>query len=382
MDAPLFIHIPTPGDHYSPATGSAVMTVINQFAIRHAERGGKTRLIVNQGTRHDYAEGECVEVRGSPYPPKWKKAIDAAMARLGLGRPMAAGIYSAHLAAVPADFDGPVFLSNAPAAMKSARKLRPRAKLCLCAHNELFRTYSDSEVRGVVAATDRVLCCSQFIADAITRRLPEAMTHKVRVVHNGVDTDQFHPPAAPANNAVPTILFVGRVQPVKGPDLLLRAAAKLAAEGLSFAVRIVGSQNFSATDPLTPFEKHLRELAAPIRDRVQFQPFTDRAGIVGVYQSADINVVPSNWDEPFGLTVLEAMACGLPSVVSRRGGIPEAGGDAVLYFDPPDVDQLAAQLRLLLSDPAARICRGHMARARALEMTWQHSYRQLLSALN
>ena len=55
----MFIHIPISGDHYSPATGSAVMTAIHQFALRHAEHGGVTRLIVNQETRHDYVVFEA-----------------------------------------------------------------------------------------------------------------------------------------------------------------------------------------------------------------------------------------------------------------------------------------------------------------------------------
>jgi glycosyltransferase involved in cell wall biosynthesis len=376
-----WIHIPTPGDHYSPATGSAIMTVIHQIALRHASRGGQTRLIVNRGTRHDYAVGECVEVNGRPYPPKWKKAIDGIVSRFGIGRPMAAGVYRPHLSAVPPDFRGPLFLFNAPAAVESARKLRPKALICLWAQNELFRTYRDSEVLRVAAAADRMICCSHFIADALTRRLPVHLASKVRVVLNGVDAEHFQPPPEPSRNSPPVILFVGRVQPVKGPDLLIRAAVKLAGEGIPFTVRIVGSQNFSSTDPLTPFEQHLRALAEPIKGRVTFQPFTDRAGIPGIYQSADVNVIPSNWDDPCPLTVPESLACGLPTIASRRGGIPEEGRDAVLYFDPPDVDQLAGHLRALLADPAARISWGRKARARALEITWEHSYRQLLSAL-
>jgi len=357
------------------------MTVIHQFAVRHASRAGQTRLIVNRGTRHDYTVGECIEVSGPPYPPKWKKAVDGVASRLGLGRPMAAGVYRAHLSAVPQDFRGPLFLFNAPAAVELARKLRPHALICLWAQNELFRTYGDGELRRVAASADRMICCSHFIADALVRRLPPNQAAKARVVLNGVDAEIFQPPEAPPRNSPPVILFVGRVQPVKGPDLLIRAAVKLAGEGIPFVLRVVGSQNFSSTDPLTPYERELRVLAEPIRDRVQFQPFTDRAGIVGVYQSADINVVPSNWDEPFGLTVLEAMACGLPSIVSRRGGIPEVAGDAALFFDPPDVAALAERLRSLLADPAARLTWGRKASARALELTWEHSYRQLLNAL-
>ena len=356
------------------------MTVIHELVRRHAAAGGTSRIVVNEGTRHDYEPGECVVVRGPEYPPKWKKAVDRGLSRLGLGRPLSGAIYRPHLAAIGTNFDGPVMIHNGPAGIPPARKLCPNAFLCLWAHNELFRTYRDGELRRVVSAADRVICCSRFIADKLLARLPKELGGRIRVVHNGVDPEQFRP-GIPHRNDPPVILFVGRMQPVKGADLLIRAAVGLAGEGVQFRVRIVGSKNFSAADPLTAYEQELRRLAEPIRDRVEFQPFTDRAAIAGVYQSADVNVVPSNWDEPFGLTVLEAMACGLPSIVSRRGGIPEAAGDAALYFDPPDIDQLAAQLALLLSESAVFQNHSLKSRERAMEMTWDRSYRQMVQCL-
>jgi glycosyltransferase involved in cell wall biosynthesis len=352
--APLHIHIPTPGDHYSPATGSALMTIIHHVAVCYAAQGGETMLIVNRGTRHDYQPGQCVEVNGHPYPAKWQKAVDLAMGRIGAGRPFGTRLYRPHLAAIPSDFDGPLFIHNNPAAITLARKMRPLAKLCLYVNNELFRVYSDREVNAVVRACDRVICVSHFIAQQIKRRMGAELEDRLRVVHSGVDVEQFCPPREKAENAEPVILFVGRVQPVKGPDLLIQAAVKLAAQNVPFKLKIVGSQNFNAADPLTPFERRLRELAQPIESKVEFQPFTSRGEITALYQAADINVVPSNWDEPLGLTVLEGLACGLPSVVARRGGIPEIAGDAALYFDPPDVDQLAAQLRTLLASSQTR----------------------------
>jgi glycosyltransferase involved in cell wall biosynthesis len=375
--AQILVHVPTPGDHYSAATGSATMTVIHELVRCHAAAGGISRIVVNEGTRHDYAEGECVVVRGAEYPPKWKKAVDRGLSRIGLGRPLSAGIYRPHLLAIGADFDDPILIHNGPAGIPLARKLCPRAPICLWAHNELFRSYGEGELRGVIAAADRVFCCSGFIAEQLKKRLPGGLARRVRVVHNGVDAERFVP-AEPTRNAVPVVLFVGRMQQVKGADLLIRAAVKLAEQGVKFQLRMVGSKNFSATDPLTAYEEELRLLAEPIKDRVEFRPFTDRTAIVGVYQSADVNVVPSNWDEPFGLTVLEALACGLPSVVSRRGGIPEAAGDAALFFDPPDVEQLAGQLKLLLTDANARNELSWKARAQAVKMTWEHSYQQLL----
>jgi len=75
------------------------------------------------------------------------------------------------------------------------------------------------------------------------------------------------------------------------------------------------------------------------------------------------------------------MASGLPCVVSRRGGIPEVGGDAVLYFTPPDHVELADRLEELLKSPSMREEYGRKARARAETLTWAESYRRLCEAV-
>ncbi len=71
------IHIPTPGDHYSSASGSAVMTVIYETGRWHERSGGTTKLIVGRGTRHDYPIGECIEVSFSTLPDRNHKIVDA-----------------------------------------------------------------------------------------------------------------------------------------------------------------------------------------------------------------------------------------------------------------------------------------------------------------
>ena len=70
-----FIHLPTPGDHYSPATGSAIMTIIHEMARHHAARGGDTTVIVGDGTRHDYTEGRSAVVKFDwKFAPIWLPA--------------------------------------------------------------------------------------------------------------------------------------------------------------------------------------------------------------------------------------------------------------------------------------------------------------------
>jgi glycosyltransferase involved in cell wall biosynthesis len=374
-----FAHVPTLGDHYSPATGSAVMTIIYQLARQHDERRGRTCVVVSRGTRHDYDVGHCVEVEPSYLQSKWQKGMDACIGRLGFGRPLGARTYRHASEGIARDFAGSIFIHNNPVAIRMFKDRHPHAQVCLWAHNRLFDTYSRHEVRRVEAACDRLICVSEYIAGDLIQRLGRE-SKKIRVVHNGVDIDRFQPADALGDGGPPIILFVGRVQPVKGVDLLVQSALALAAKGRSFRVRIVGSSGFCATDPLTPHEQRLREMAFPLGDRITFVPFVDRIRIAAEYRKASIFCVPARWDEPFGMTTLEGMACGLPTVVAERGGIREAAGDAALYFRPPDTDALARHLDLLLCDEAVRRDWAGKARRRAEEFSWARQYEVLLAA--
>src|SRR4051794_10115216 len=117
----LHMHVPTPGDHYSPATGSAVMTIIHELARNHLP-SGETRIIVGHNTRHDYPTGTCVEVTyPSPLPPRHKLA-DALAGKIGLSRPFVGRLYRPACGAVPDGFDGPLFVHNAPGALPHFRR--------------------------------------------------------------------------------------------------------------------------------------------------------------------------------------------------------------------------------------------------------------------
>jgi glycosyltransferase involved in cell wall biosynthesis len=379
-----FVHVPIPGDHYSPATGSAVITVIAELSRIHQRYGGRTTLLVGRRTQEGYPPYEVGQLREIPFPPRLpsraKKAMDAACGLLFFSRPNAASLYTEIPNALEgSSFDGTLFIHNAPHAIGYLRRKLPNCKLALHAHNQLFNTYSRREIRYILDSCDVLLCCSAFIAEDIDRRAG-TRSPKLKSVLNGVNTDTFAPGAAQDCDP-PVILFIGRILPEKGPDLLLKAAVELARKSRHFKLRIIGSSNFNPKDPLTAYEKGLRKLAEPIGDLVEFRPFVARPLIPDEYRRATIAVIPSNWDEPFGLTLAEALACGLPSVASRRGGLPEVAGDAALYFTPPDYLQLAKHLQNLLQNRELRLEYAQRARTRAMALCWSNRYRDLLAAL-
>jgi glycosyltransferase involved in cell wall biosynthesis len=377
MSTSLHVHVPTPGDHYSPATGSAPMTIVYELARVHAERGGETRVIVGRGTRHDYPVGECVEVAYDVFPSRRRKLADAAVGGAGLRRRFLAAVYEPALEAVGADPSAAVLVHNGIAGASLLKQRRPHARTFLYAHNELLRTYGRREARRTLEALDGIVCVSEFLAERVRALAPSA---RVAVVRNGVDVARFRP-GEPDGQGPPTILFVGRVVPEKGADVLVAAAVQLAARGVDFRLRLVGSHGFSATDPLTPYERRLRELASPLGGTVEFVPFVDRERVLQEYRSASVFCAPSVWHEPCSLTVPEALACGLPTVASRRGGLPEVGGDAVVYVDPLDAAGVADALQPLLEDERLRAACGRRAREHAETLSWQARYEDLVAAL-
>lgn len=174
----------------------------------------------------------------------------------------------------------------------------------------------------------------------LTRRRVEANTvwHYPRqsVIYSGIDTRSF-PPLPPVTGAAERpwrwrIVYAGRFDPRKGPDVVIRALAHLPGDA---HVGLYGRGG-------GPERRRLELLAADlgVADRVSFGE-VDRPELARVYRDADVVVFPSEWEEPFGLVPVEAMACGTPVVATA------SGGSAEFLFD--DVNCL----RIPRRDPAA-----------------------------
>jgi glycosyltransferase involved in cell wall biosynthesis len=109
----------------------------------------------------------------------------------------------------------------------------------------------------------------------------------------------------------------------------------------------------------------------------------DRASLPAEIAKAHIHVVPSRWDEPFGLTTLEGMSTGLATVASATGGTPELVGDAGLLFERDSVEGLTNRLAELVDHDANRLAVAQRCRKRAAEFTWDRAWttlRQMLAA--
>ena len=239
----------------------------------------------------------------------------------------------------------------------------------------------------VVAAADRLIANTGQEAEQLVR-LYGAPADRVPVVHPGVSLDRFAPGEQCAARAAlglpkhaPLLMFAGRIQPLKAPDVLLHIAAELLRRDpvryADLLVAIVGGP--SGNGKATPH--HLTRLAKRlgITRHVRFIPPVDQDRLAEYFRAADLVVVPS-YNESFGLVAIEAQACGTPVVAAAVGGLGTAvrhgeSGLLVAGHDPADYAEACASL---LENPHALARMGERARAHAGEFGWGQTARRTL----
>ena len=268
-----------------------------------------------------------------------------------------------------------VHVHNAPQLVPRLKAGLPGARLLLHMHNEK-PVQSLPEIE--------VLCgCSRYISDWFRR-------HGVRAgrfvqLPNGVDVAAFHPGDANARAAararfdVPrerfVVLYVGRISPEKGPDLLVEAVRRLDPRRFHLVLAGEWPQGDPRRSARVVFAESLRARLAgmPVSVLGHFAP----GAMPEIYRLGDLLVVPSRFEEPFSMVAIEAMASGLPVLALAKGGMKEylADGESALVL-PAEADAaaLAAAVESAAGAPTGRL--AAMAReARLLvesRFTWAH----------
>jgi mannosylfructose-phosphate synthase len=245
--------------------------------------------------------------------------------------------------------------------------------------------------RAIYDAADVLVATTPQQRDILRATEYDVPPEKIAVIPPGYDDTRFFP-VSPATRAAlkrdldlegPVVLAVGRIADNKGYDLLVRAFVAVRSRVSARLMLAIGS-----TDP-TPGEREqveaLRSLAGElgIADHVIFHDYIPDDQLADHYRAADVFALSSRY-EPFGMTAVEAMACGTPAVVTTEGGLWEMvtwGLDA-LYADPFDPEAFGHALAMVLEYPrvAAQLARGGALRARA-RFTWNGIAQQILGVL-
>jgi glycosyltransferase involved in cell wall biosynthesis len=288
-------------------------------------------------------------------------------------RPITAGAYVLWMSLLDCDvfFGANYFLPRLQGAVSRRR--------VITIHDLTYKRFPNLLQKETLENLERQMTREIAIADGIiavsdsTRRdllqFYEIDPRRVHTIHSGV---------APLPEPVPVlglpkhyILFVGTIEPRKNLEVLLDAFDELRRSGhydgsLVVAGRIGWKSEAVAGRMKRPNIVHLDYLPA--------------GQLSTAYRNADVFVFPSIY-EGFGFPMLEAMESGVPVIAARSSSLPEVGGDAALYFDPRNADELAAQLRRVLRDETLRRDLVQRGRRRIAQFRWDRAAEETLKVL-
>ena len=218
-----------------------------------------------------------------------------------------------------------LILENCPG---YAYKLHQRGyqKLILHLHNELLNSktrYHDEIFNSLV----KILTVSDYVKDRVATIQTSS---KIQTIYNGIDLMKFSPKKTSHINRKTigfskndfVIVYSGRINKEKGVSELIDTLLRLI-DYQHIKLMILGSSFFENTKNEDDFIRSMKDKAKSIEDKIIFTGFIPYNLVPDYLQLADIAVLPSMWEEPFGLTIVEAMATGLPLISTRSGGIPE-----------------------------------------------------------
>lgn len=244
---------------------------------------------------------------------------------------------------------------------------------------------------SIMKKSQNIICNSNFVLTHLSKTLQ--IDNNLSVLKNCIDQSKFAKQLTAeetwalkekykiAENEK-VILFTGRISEEKGIKELVLALKQI--KYPNYKLLIVGS-SFFRLEAKSRYEKEITEIVECIKDRVIFTGYVLYDKIPDLYAIADIAVLPSMWEEPAGLTIIEAMTSGLPVITTNSGGIPEYANKKCAFILEKDdnlVNNIAKSIDTLLSNDSLREKMGKESLVAVKELNLDNYYLNLLSLLN
>ncbi|CAK7193193.1 D-inositol-3-phosphate glycosyltransferase [Commensalibacter sp. Nvir] len=239
-----------------------------------------------------------------------------------------------------------VEIHNCPRMARSISKIFPRIPVTLILHNdplELGGTKKRKQRQCLINNVD-IVAVSPWLKNRFLKNNVQGM---VTLIPNSLDLTEI-PPFRSIFEREKTILFVGRVVADKGADIFVKIGQRLIEHDSKWSIELVGADRFTYSSKETPFIKTLRESLTP--SSIKFTGYLSHNKVLEKMAQASLIIVPSRWAEPFGMTALEAMACGTPLIVTCSGALPWVVGKGGIVVESENEEALYKTLLNLIYD--------------------------------
>ena len=274
------------------------------------------------------------------------------------------------------------------------RRALPRCRIVLHMHAEWLAKLDRGLIAPRLLDSDSIIFCSNYFAQQARAAWPQ-YAHRFHVVYNGVTLSEFEPSEtwSELDPITRRILFVSRLSPDKGVHILVEAFNRIVRRFPQVELKIVGPwamipksfciahshesmvRDLRAFYTREPYVNLLRRLMTEeARRRIEITGVISREELIRMYHSAHVLALPSIYPEGFGIPIVEAAACRVPAVVTRRGGMPEVveDGKTGIICDAANADSLAEAILRLLADEPLRRSMGRAAFERTERLfTWE-----------
>lgn len=395
------------------------VSIVNwELARRLSERGHDVTIYAPRASGQAAVErfGNICIRRVHGVGRSFHKALQLVAGRLQGRRPYAHTrlYYRKYYLKIAAALRGhPVDIVHFPTQLQFARDFRagvPNARIIMHMHQDELAHLDESYLRHNLSNVDSVVTVSDHVTEGARRRLPD-LADRIHTICNGVDIRRFRPDGARHQSLRPCrLLYVGRISPDKGVHVLMKAFDAVARERPDLELTLIGKPGMMPMDVLgvllkedaaleamrgfygrstlgwlakevfgqrSSYQAHVKMLLSPqTAARAHFRGTVSLPVLQGLYRQADLLILPSIWQESYGLPVAEAMASGVPVLATRSGGVPELVEEGVSGRLVPrfDVGALTHALREMLGDAERLRAMGRAARTRAEKLlTWERS---------
>lgn len=280
-----------------------------------------------------------------------------------------------------------IIIANRPGFVLKFTRLMD-TKIILQINND-YLNINTPKAREIKERCSLIIACSNYLNERASK-IPCIQEIPVKTVHNGIDIKRFVDAEPIPRHSLRlsqedfVVFFSGRLTEEKGILELIRSIKGIR-EIPKIKLVIAGASFYGNDDKATPYINKLRKEAEEIKDKVLFTGFINYKHIPSYLKMADVIVVPSLWEEPFGLTVLEAMASGVPLIASRCGGIPEICEGVSLLIDRKNIcKEIKESIIFIYNNPEEAKYMANMAQKRSWEFdkeSFSKNYLQTISKI-